>query len=135
MTSAVRPTDEYLDLKEFRVLSKVLDQVSMISPNMPITRLRMFLEIAAHPNCKLKTIADGIDVTQSSASRHLGGLTEGGSTGTGLVHIQSQNGRDYELHLTQKGRLLLKNLLSVIREMEGDIDEKSNLVFKSGRSY
>jgi len=89
--------------------------------DLPLQTLRVFIDIALHPDTHMTALADRLQLGKSSASRNISALSERtwlGHAGPGLVAetTDPQEGRIRRLHLTRRGRAVAERLAAGLTE-------------------
>ena len=120
MVSATEDSAKRGQISQLQCLSflKIVEAVRSVDPEFAIQQLACLMYIAANEGCMVQDMADGLDMTQSSASRNVFALSKVhrlGKEGYNLVVSEADPAerRRKLLYLTPKGKKVVKNLLNV----------------------
>ncbi len=95
-------------------LTKLLEELTNVDPDFPISWALAFIDIAQHEGCALKDVADRTGMSMSVMSRTIGALSNARRMGKpyGLVLVKSakDDKRRKELFLSAKGKKLIEAL-------------------------
>jgi len=97
-------------------LIQLLDDLKATDPHMPVTRVALFLHIAATPGLAVTQLAKASETTIASASRHVKALGLGGTSGGPplVVTGYGKDARTKALLLTEEGRRMVNRVTEAL---------------------
>lgn len=100
-------------------LSDVIERLREVYPDMTLNQVSVLLNVASHPGITQRQIMENTGLADSSASRIVAILSEHGNRGTGPFHLielheGTEDRRIKELHLSKKGKDLVRDLTKAI---------------------
>lgn len=95
-------------------LTKLLEELTKIDADFPISWALVFIDIAQNEGCALKDVAERTGISMSVMSRTIGALSNarrmGKPYGLVLVKLAKDDKRRKELFLSAKGKKLVEAL-------------------------
>lgn len=114
------------EMRALKALAEVLDQFSLLRPNIPLHQVTLFLRLALDEGHSQKYYSERFNLPPSTVSRamlDLGKKMRGGEAGLGLVEerTSAHSLREHEVYISTKGRDLLRK---AVRKLRGKRDNE-----------